>query len=54
LNAKQKSKVKKNGAQKAKRSNKTMEAKAEAKKKRIEEKLRKYIIKMYGEIGKWM
>ena len=48
--AKQKSKVKKNGAQKAKRSNKALEAKAEAKKKRIEKKLRKYIEDNYGKI----
>jgi hypothetical protein len=48
--AEQESKNKENGAKKAKRSDKALEAKAKAKKKRIEAKLRKYITKKYGKI----
>ena len=50
MNAEQKSKATKNGAKKAMRREKALETKEEAKKKRIEEKLRKYITRKYGKI----
>ena len=50
MSAKQKSKNKKDGTQKATPGNKGLEKKREAKEKRAEKKLREYITKKYGKM----
>ena len=50
MSAKQKSKNKKDGTQKATPGNKGLEKKREPKEKRSDKKIREYVIKKYGKM----